>query len=147
MMKTGWFTKLLAILGTVAIVLPVLAPIFFSVVFLFSEGRFLFDYLMPAELFPLVLVGSIFLIWSALRARSYHKLIIWSVVIGIIMLFGGQALAVATGLATGDMEPVGIWWALVLGSIIIFDLAVLSTGVGGILLVKTLFNPQQSGNP
>jgi hypothetical protein len=36
---------------------PILAPIVFAVGSLLRDGRFRFDYLMPAELFPVVLVG------------------------------------------------------------------------------------------
>jgi hypothetical protein len=139
--KSG-FTKFLAIAGTILVGLPVIAPIFFSLILLVTEGRFLFDFLMPAELFPFVLAGSVLLIWAALRARSFRKPIIWCAVIGIVMLFGSQGLAIASGLAHGETEPAGIWWALVVGMLVLYDLAVLAVGVCGILLIKNLFRPQ-----
>jgi hypothetical protein len=59
------------------------------------------------------------------------------------MIVGGQALAVITGLASGASEPVGWRWALVLGSLVIYSLAIVGVGIGGILLLRDLFKPQQ----
>lgn len=142
MINKSGFTKFLAIAGTVLVSLPILAPIVFSVIFLVKEGRFLFDFLMPAELFPSVLAGSVLLIWAAIRARSFRNLIIWIAVVGVVMLFGSQGLAIASGLAHGETAPAGIWWALVVGMLVLYDLAVLAVGVCGILLTKNLFRTQ-----
>ncbi len=139
MNKKDNLAKSLAVFGTLFVIIPVIAPIVFSVIFLVSRGFYQIDYLMPAELFPAVLIGSGLLIWAAVRARLRRGLIIASFVVGIIMLFGGQLLAVATGLASGATEPTGFWWAFTLGTIIVFDLAVLATGIGGILLTIDLF--------
>ncbi|MDD5468971.1 MAG: hypothetical protein PHS96_14325 [Anaerolineales bacterium] len=133
------FTKTLAIIGTVLVWLPILAPVFFSLVALVAARRFRFDYLMPAELFPVALLGGALLVWATLRARSRRGLVGWGLGVAIAMLVGGQALAVATGLASGEIEPAGIWWTLVLGSLVIFILALLMMGVGGILLLRDLF--------
>ncbi len=139
----GTATRILAIFGTVLVWLPVLAPIVLAFVALFRVGRFLFDYLMPAELFAIVLLGGALLIGSAVRAQSRRALIIWSLVIATVLLFGSQALAVETGLASGAREPTGIWYVLVLSGIIAMNLAVAAMGVGGVLLVRDLFSPYQ----
>lgn len=139
MNKIDNLAKSLAVFGTLFVIIPVIAPVVFSIIFLVSRGFYQIDYLMPAELFPAVLIGSGLLIWAAVRARLRRGLIIASFVVGIIMLFGGQLLAVATGLASGATEPTGFWWAFTLGTIIVFDLAVLATGIGGILLTIDLF--------
>lgn len=134
-------TKFLAIAGTVLVLLPILAPLFFGVLSLIGDGRFRFDYLMPAELFFVTLGGWVLLIWAAIRARSRVKLIAWSAGIAVATLFLGQGLAMLTGLASGANEPTGWRWALVLGSIIVFELAVVVSGVGGILLCRDAFTP------
>jgi hypothetical protein len=105
---------------------------------------FRFDYLMPAELFPVALAGGLLLIWAALRARSRQRLIGWGLVIAAGLLVGGQALAVVTGLASGETEPVGLWWALVLASLVIYTLALVDMGVGGVLLLRDLFRTSRS---
>jgi hypothetical protein len=42
-------TKILAIMGTVLVWLPIAAPVFFSVALLFTRPFFRLDYLMPAH--------------------------------------------------------------------------------------------------
>jgi hypothetical protein len=58
MEKRDAFTKVLAIVGTVLVWFPILAPVLLSVVVLIKGRVFHFDYLMPAELFPAILVGG-----------------------------------------------------------------------------------------
>ena len=139
MVKKDNFTKVLAIVGTVLVWIPILAPVVFSVISLLGDGIFRFDYLMPAELFPVALVGGGLLLWAAFRARSRRGLIAWGLVIAVGFLAGGQALAEVTGLASGEIEPAGWPLALVLGALGIFALALVVMGVGGALLARDLF--------
>jgi len=139
MKKKNVFTKILAIAGTVLVWFPILAPILLSVIFIITQGVFWFDYLMPAELFMFALVGGGLLIWAALRSHSRLRLISFGLGIAAGMLVIGQALAVVTGLASGETEPAGLRWILVLASLVIFLLALVATGVGGILLLRDLF--------
>jgi hypothetical protein len=144
MEKKGVLTKILAIVGTVLVWFPILAPVLLSVAVIIKERMFRFDYLMPAELFPAALVGGGLLIWAALRARSRRRLIGWGLGIAVGLLVGGQVLAVVTGLASGETEPTGWWWALVLASIVVYSLALVVIGVGGVLLLRDLFKPPRS---
>ncbi len=137
--KKDAFTKVLAVVGTALTWLPLLAPIVFALSLLVARGIFRFDYLMPAELFLLVVVGGWLLVWAALRARSRKGLIVGSFGAAIGLLVLSQALAVATGLASGAAEPSGAWFVLILGMIGIHDLAVAVMAVGGALLVRDLF--------
>jgi hypothetical protein len=59
------------------------------------------------------------------------------------MIVGGQALAVVTGLADGSTAIGGWQWMLVLSSLVIYVLAIVDVGVGGILLLRDLFKFQQ----
>jgi len=137
--KRDAFTKILAIAGTALVWLPVAAPFFFSII-AFAQGRiFHFDYLMPAELFPAVLLGGGLLLWAAFRARSQKKLIGWGLGIAVFLLVAGQVLAVISGLASGEREPTGFWWVVVLASIGLYTLAVIAMGVGGVRLCRELF--------
>ncbi len=132
------FTKILTIAGTVFVWLPIVAPLFFSVLHLIRARQFRLDYLMPAELFPVVLVGALLLIWAAMRAHSQRTLIGAGLAGAVALLVGGQALAVVTGLASGETEPVGLPWAVVLGTLILYDAAAIAIGVGGALLLREL---------
>ena len=73
------FTQILAVAGTVLVWIPLLAPVFFSVMFLIRSGMFRMDYLMPAELFLVALIGGALLIWAALRARQASRFDRWGV--------------------------------------------------------------------
>jgi hypothetical protein len=143
MQKTGVLTRVLAVLGTVLAWCPLLAPIFFSAILLISAGVFRFDYLMPAELFPVALLGGVLLLWAAVRARSRQRLIGGGLGIAAGLLVGGQVLATVTGLASGQTEPAGWWWALVLVSLAAYSLALVVVGVGGLLLLRDLFRPRR----
>jgi len=139
MQKRDGLTKGLAIAGTVLVWIPLVLPIVFGLA-LYSRARlFRVDYLMPAELFPIVAIGACLLLWAALRARSRRRPIGWGIGIAIAALIGSQALAVVTGLASGETEPVGIWWALVIGLYALYPLALILIGVGGLLLLRDLF--------
>ena len=143
MEKKNVLTKILAVAGTVFIWLPILAPVLFSVFHSIMLRRFRFDYLMPAELFPIALIGGGFLLWAALRRHSQQKLIGWGLASAIVLLGGSQGLAVVTGLATGETAPAGWWWALTLAALIAYDLVLVLIGIGGVLLLRDLFKNSQ----
>ncbi len=151
MPKKDLWTKILAAVGTVLVWLPLLAPVFFSTAVGLVERVFRFDYLMPAELYMLALAGGVLLVWAALRAGTRRGIIAASIVLAPAFLLGGQLLAEATGLASGATEPTGWPWMLVIASLVAYTLAVLTTGIGGILLLVDLFRtaqpPQQRLQP
>ena len=147
MEKRDSLTKGLAVTGTVLVWFPLLAPVVLGIAALFTRGRFLFDFLMPAELFPFALAGAALLLWAGLRAHSHWKLIAWGLGIAVAFLVGSQALAEVTGLASGAMEPVGIWWILVLVLFAAFVAALIAIAVDGILLLRDLFRPSQLSAP
>lgn len=106
--KKDALTVTLALAGTALAWFPILAPIAFALVAFITRGRFLFDYLMPAELF--------FLVFAAINV-----------------------LAQVTGLASGATEPTGWPWLLVMASLVVYWLAVITIGVGGLLLLRDRF--------
>jgi hypothetical protein len=137
--KKDILNKILAIIGTLLVWVPILAPVLFSAVRLFTRPVFQIDYLMPAELFPLVLLGGGLLLWAAVLRKKFQRLIGWSLVSTLVLLAGSQGLAVVTGLASGRAEPGGWQWALVLVALAAYILAVGLIGVGGALLLWDLF--------
>lgn len=141
MENKGALTKGLAIGGTVLVWLPILAPVFFSLALLIQRQIFQFDYLMPAELGLFAFGGGILVMVAAFRAHLRMKIIGWGLGMALVMVLGGQALAVVTGLADGSTEIGGWQWALVLGALVLYTLAVIDVGVGGILLLRDLFKP------
>lgn len=134
-------TKILAIIGSVLVWLPILAPVILSIIVFIRERLFLFDYLMPAELFPIALVGGGLLVWAAIRAQSRRRLIGWSFGIALLSLAGGQALAVVSGLATSSANAAAWVFPVAVGTIVLYSLALIVTGIGGVLLVRDLYKP------
>lgn len=143
MSKKTTTSRVLAIIGTVLVWLPILATLITGVIGSISMNRLMMDYLMPAELFPLAAIGGILLIIAAVLARSQRKWILWSFGGMIAALVLSQVIAVVSGLASGRIEPTGFWWILVLGLIILYALAVIVLGIGGIKLIKSLFKKSQ----
>jgi len=142
MEKKALAIRILAIVGTVFVWVPLLAPFLLSTILFIQSRRFLFDFLMPAELFPVIAVGWVLLILAALISHSRWQLIGWGFIVGVILLVGGQALAVVTGLADDRIEARGVWFVLVSGMIVGFAVAIVAVGVGGILLLRTLFRKE-----
>jgi len=140
--RRGVLTRLLAIVGTVLVWIPILFTVLTSIVGTISSRVFRFDYLIPAELFPVAFVGALLLLWAALRARSHQQLIGCGLGGAVVFLGGGQLYAVASGLASGAIEPTGWPWALVIASIALYSLALIEMGIAGILLVRTVHLPQ-----
>ena len=132
-------TKILAIAGSVFVWFPLIIPFVFAVASLVADGRFQFDFLMPAELFPIILAGWVLLIWAAVWARSRLKWIAWGAgsTVGVALI--GALLTQVTGLASGATEPTGAPLALLIFIFVLFWLAIIATGVGGILLLRDLF--------
>jgi hypothetical protein len=137
--KRGVFSRVLAIAGTVLAWLPLVAPIVFAGFSLASDGRFRFDYLMPAEVFPVALVAGALLLAAAIVARSRIRWIAASLAAAVVLLVASQAIAWFTGLASGRVEAAGWPWALTLAGLVGYELAVAALGVGGVLLIRDLF--------
>lgn len=140
------FTQILALLGVLSVGFTLLAPILIGAIFVIRTGLFRFDFLMPAELFPLVLAGGGLLLWAALRARRYRWLIGGALGAAMVLLVGGQGLAVATGLASGERAAQGFWYITVLVAITGYTLAVVLLAVGGIRLLIDLFKRTNKGD-
>jgi hypothetical protein len=114
---------------------------------LLGRGEFHVDYLIPAELFPVFLGGGLLLLWATIRAKRYRLWIGAGLGAVGVLIVSGQAIALLTGLATGETERGGWQWALVLGAIILYDLAVVAVGVGGILLILKIFKNGTNTSP
>jgi membrane protease YdiL (CAAX protease family) len=138
-MKKDALAKSLAIFGSLFVWTPLLAPLIFGLISLAADHRFRFDYLMPAEFFPVGFAGGLLLVWAANRSGLQKKLTGWGLVIAVASLVLGQVLAVTTGLASGEMQPEGFWFLLVSATLVIFWLAMILTGIGGVLLANQLF--------
>lgn len=138
MKKKTLMTRILAITGTILLWLPIAAMVIFTVARLIRGNRFMMDYLLPAELSPLVLVGAGLLLWAALRTKTLVKPVAWGGAILLASLMLGQGSAIATGLASGEHEFSGWRMILTLGLFTLYDLTVIFLGVTGIRLARSI---------
>jgi hypothetical protein len=144
MNKNTPLTRALTLTGTVLVLLPVALPVLFAGIFLLFRGRFLLDFLMPAELFFSVLGGAVLLFLAAVRVRQDYKRIGWLTAGGIAALGVSLAVAQLTGLDDAGMDEKGGIKILVIGMIIVYDLAVAAVGVMGIILLRKLFRDSRT---
>lgn len=139
MEKNGKFLKILTVVGTVLVWIPLVVPILLSIPVTVSTGTLRFDYLMPAELSPFSLFGGLMLAVAAFLARSYRKPILWSLLISVVALVGGQIYAVVSGLASGSIAAEGLPWAVVLTSLAVYVAALLVLGLAALRFTRSMF--------
>jgi hypothetical protein len=138
MLRITAFDRTLAVVGTVIVALPLLAPVVFTLIRLAQAGDFRFDFLMPAELYPLYLVGVMLLLIAAVRTRLLWFPIGASVAGSFALLALSQWLAVLTGLASGDTPAEGWPFVLVLSLLAGSIAAMVGTVVLGVRLAVLL---------
>lgn len=128
----------LAIAGTVLVLLPVAAPFIFFIISLPGGGRGNFDYFLPAEVFPLALIGALLLLWASGREKLRFKLLGFSFSGSLVALVGSQALAVVLGLASGKTPAKGLPFIAVMGAYALYPAGLVILVIGGILLIRDL---------
>lgn len=137
-MKKILFTRNLAVFGTLLVWIPILLPIVFSVIGLVSGKSFNFDFLMPAELFLVILPGAVLLIVTSFLVKTNRTPILISSGIGLICLITGPLIAVMTGLDSGEAEPSSSAYLIVTGIFGIYNFSVIALGISGISLIRKL---------
>ena len=144
-MKKNFLTKSLVIAGVILTWFPILATLITAVLASIIEQSFLFDFLMPAELGVFAILGSSLLLWGAIRLKSMIKPIAWSLALMIILLFGSQALAVASGLATGERPSSDAMFYVVTSMLMMYSLILVIPALLGTRLLREAFNTESSG--
>jgi hypothetical protein len=134
--KKDPLARLLALIGTVLVWLPIAVMVISSILGLIRSGMFNMDYLLPAEVAPVPLFGSLLLWWAALRVHFKRSAIGWGMMAAAVFLVGSQFAAVVTGLASSDISEGGWQMFLVLGALIAYDLALAWIGITGIQLLR-----------
>ena len=144
-MKKNFLTKSLVIAGVILTWFPILATLITAVLASIIEQSFLFDFLMPAELGVFAILGTSLLLWAAIRLKSMIKPIAWSLALMIILLFGSQALAVATGLATGERPSSDAMFYVVMGMLMMYSVILILPAILGTRLLRQAFKTDTSG--
>lgn len=139
MTRNGPLVKALAICGTLLAAFPILAMLATGVVGSIARGRLLVDYLIPAELLPVVLAGGALLVAAAWIAHRRRATITGTLGGGLAVLAVGLVLAQVSGLADGTMAAEGPVFVTVLATVLLYAASVAALAVEGALLVRDLF--------
>lgn len=145
MEKKKRISWILALIGSILVWLPIAAMLFASIAGSLRSGQFRMDYLIPAELFLLVLVGGGLLLWAAFREKLLKVPLIVAFLSAVFFLFGSQGLAMLTGLADGRIGMDSNWFIVVAIMLGLYTLAVIALGVLGVLLLVRLRRTSVAG--
>lgn len=140
--KKNLLTKVLALTGTVLLWFPILATVIISLIGSIMERTFLFDYLMPAELFFFAILGGGLLLWAAIRAREKIRQIAICLITMTGLLFGSQGVAVLTGLASGETPRTSGAFFLVISMLIGYTILLIILAVIGSRFVRKIFRSE-----
>lgn len=140
------FDHVLAVLGAVVAALPIAAMLVTSLFGSLARGRFLMDYLMPAELAPVLAVGALLLLIAAWHARRGLAPVATVAATALVAFAATAAVSVWTGLADGTYEPVGWRLVVVLIPLVVYVLAAVALPLVGWHLVRALRPPRGSGH-
>lgn len=120
-----------AIAGAILSWLPIAAMAVTGLVGSIGARSLRVDWLMPAELFPLALVGFILLFVAAIRLKTLRVALAAGFGLAVAALGGAQLYAVASGIASGATEASSGQLALLYGGLGVFDLGLLFTAIVG----------------
>ena len=135
-------TKVFAVSGTVVLWAPILFMFVTAIIGSIAGKALLFDYLMLAELFPIVALGLILLVLSSLLSRTFRKWFGWGSVAALLALTSAQILATASGLASGALAESGGVFVTVITAIVIYNIIIVALAILAILLLRRLFQKQ-----
>ena len=135
-------TKVFAVSGTVVLWAPILFMFVTAIIGSIAGKALLFDYLMLAELFPIVALGLILLVLSSLLSRTFRKWFGWGSVAALLALTSAQILATASGLASGALAESGGVFVTVITAIVIYNVIIVALAILAILLLRRLFQKQ-----
>ncbi len=140
-------SKILAIVAAVLLLLPILFMLFTGIVGSITSKEWRMDYMIPAELFFVVLPGLAALLWASIREHYLIKPVAWTIGAGLFLVIGCQIFAVLTGLASGETETPGLI-AVVTTALIGYDLCVALLGYFAVRVVIHAFaRPKEERQP
>ncbi|PKM41250.1 MAG: hypothetical protein CVV04_01995 [Firmicutes bacterium HGW-Firmicutes-9] len=139
--------KIFAISGTVMLWAPILFMFITAIFGSIARKTLLFDYLMLAEMFPIVALGLVLLIFTTLLTRTFRKWFGWGSVSALVALVAGNLVAVASGLASGTASESGGYFMIVIVSIVVFNILVVALAILAIMLLRRIFQKKQEPTP
>lgn len=136
-----------AVAGTVLTGFPLLAPLVLGVIFAVGSGRFLFDFLIPGELFFVVVAGALLLVLATVILRRLRVAAGILTAATIVTFFATDLVSQATGLSDGRTASEGwpLFW--VMSVYALYVLSVVGLFVLGILVCRVAFSRAERAVP
>lgn len=132
-------SKIFSVAGAILLWAPILF-MFATAIFGSIAGKtLLFDYLMLAELFPLIAFGLVLLVLTSLMTHLYRKWFGWGALAALVTLSAGQVFATVSGLASGALVEHGAIFAIVIATILVYNLVIIALAILSLVLIKQLF--------
>jgi hypothetical protein len=145
-MEKRKLVMVLAIAGEALAAFPILATLGTSLIGTIASGGFLFDWLMPAELFMGALAGGVLLAAAALMSKRYRAAVL-STFAAVAALFSfGQAYAVLSGAADGASGVRPFPYYVMIASVLAYTAALLALNVFGALLIRSSWKGEAAPN-
>ena len=132
--------KIFAVCGAAITCGAVLFVLLTAAVGTFMAKHLLLDYLMLAEIFPIVVLGILLLFVASLLTKRLVRPFAYLSAAAVITLAGALLIASQTGLSSGAIPATGWQFALVVGLISLYDLLVVAIGVVGVVFAARLFH-------
>ena len=132
--------KIFAVCGAAITCGAVLFVLLTAAVGTFMAKHLLLDYLMLAEIFPIVVLGILLLFVASLLTKRLVRPFAYLSAAAVITLAGALLIASQSGLSSGAIPATGWQFALVVGLISLYDLLVVAIGVVGVVFAARLFH-------
>lgn len=139
MEKKRSVTEAIAIAGALLVWTPILFMAVTSYLNTVAYETLQIDYMIPAQLFPCAFIGGLFLKWASQRAYLEQRQIAWGLGVAIAALVGALAVAELSGLASGQADPSGPAFILVISAFLMYLLALLWLCLISLVLIKKLY--------
>lgn len=147
MKDTNLLIKIMLVVGVILLGVPLLLPVVLGFFALAQSGRYIFDYLMPAELFVVVLTGAVLVLIAAILARRRVKITAWLVGVVVVTLAALFVIPQLTGLSCTTEGAAGAWIPVMHIILAVYWVAVLVLGVCGKLLLGDLIKKKEASQP
>jgi len=131
--KRQGLTRVLAILGTVLLCLPVILVVVLTVGGVPKEVGWLPFFAVGAmDVFPVVALGGGLMLWAAIRAHSPCRVLGWSL--------AAPVGSIVFGVVWSQPVPTGGWVLVVTAALVVlYWIGLLISGVSGISLLGSLY--------
>lgn len=137
-MKSKKMMKILTIIGTILLFVPFVFMVLTSIVGSIIRQKFLMDYLITMELFPVILIGSLMIVVVSFMAKINKKRSIALTSLLCLSLIAPQAIAVVTGIASGDTPPQGAMWLLILFLVLMYNVILTAVCVNAVRIYNKI---------